>query len=42
MWVDEAFDKLHPVLFVESFTDPALEGAKGVDCDFGYTGKEEV
>ncbi len=39
MWVDEAFDKLRPVLFVEGFTDPALEGAKDV---FGYTGKEEV
>ena len=42
MWVDEAFDKLRPVLFVEGFTDPALEGAKIVDSDFGNFGKEEV
>jgi hypothetical protein len=42
MSVDEAFNKLCPVLFAEGFTDPALEGAQGVNCGFGDVGKEEL
>ena len=42
MSVGEAVDKLHPVLFMEGFSNPALEGAKNIDCDFGYVSKEEA
>ena len=42
MLVGEAVNKLRPVLFVEGFSNPALEGAKIVDCDFGYISKEEA
>ena len=42
MSVSEAVDKLHPVLFVEGFSDPALEGANIVNCDFGIVGEEEA
>ena len=42
MSVGEAVDKLHPVLLMEGFSNPALEGAKIVNCDFGYVGKEEA
>ncbi len=36
MLVNEAVDKLHPVLLVEGFLDPVLEGAKIVNRDFRY------
>ena len=42
MSVSEAVDKLRPVLFVEGFLNPALEGAKIVNCDFGNVGEEEA
>jgi hypothetical protein len=42
MSVGEVVDKLRPVLFVEGFSNPALEGAKIVDCDFRYVGEEEA
>ncbi len=42
MSVSEAVDKLRPVLFMEGFSNPALEGAKIVNCDFGNVGKEEA
>ena len=42
MLVGEAVGKLRPVLFVEGFLNPALEGANIVNCDFGYVDKEEV
>jgi hypothetical protein len=43
MSVSEAADKLLPVLFVEGFLNPALEGAKILlSCDFGNVGKEEA
>jgi hypothetical protein len=40
--VSEAIDKLRPVLFVVGFSNPALEGAKIVNCDFGNVGEEEA
>ena len=40
--VSEAVDRLRPVLFVEGFSDPALEGANIVTCDFGNVGEEEA
>ena len=43
MLVSEAADKLRPVLFVEGFLNPALEGAKILlGCDFRNVGKEEA
>ncbi len=42
MSVGEAVDKLCPVLFVKGFSNPALDGAKIIDCDFGYVGEEEA
>jgi hypothetical protein len=42
MLVGEAVDKLRPVLFMEGFSNPALEGTEIVDCDFRYAGKEEA
>jgi hypothetical protein len=42
MLVSKAVDKLCPVFFVEGFLNPALEGAKIVDGDFGNVGKEET
>jgi len=42
MLVSKPVGKLCPVFFVEGFLNPALEGAKIVDCDFGNVGKEEM
>jgi hypothetical protein len=42
MLVSKVVDKLCPVFFVEGFSNPALEGAKIVDSDFGNVGKEET
>ena len=42
MLVSEAVNKLRPVLFVEGFSNPALEGAKIVNCDFRNVGEEEA
>ena len=42
MSVGEAVDKLCPVFFMEGFSNPALEGAKIINSDFGNVGKEEV
>ncbi len=42
MLVNKAVDKLRPVLLEEGFLDPVLEGAKIVDRDFRYIGKEEA
>ncbi len=42
MLVNKAVDKLRPVLLVEGFLDPVLEGAKIVNRDFRYVGKEEA
>jgi len=42
MSVSKAVDKLCPVFFMEGFSNPALEGAKIVDSDFGNVGKEEM
>ena len=42
MLVSKPVGKLCPVFFVEGFLNPALEGAKIVDCDFGNVGKEET
>ena len=39
MLVSKVVDKLCPVFFVEGFSNPALEGAKIVDSDFGNVGK---
>ncbi len=42
MSVSEAVDKLRSVLFMEGFLNPALEGDKIVNCDFGNIGEEEA
>ena len=42
MLVSKAVDKLCLVFFVDGFSNPALEGAKIVDSDFGNVGKEET
>ncbi len=42
MSVGEAVDKLCSVFFMEGFSNPALEGAKVIDSDFGNVGKEEA
>ncbi len=42
MLVSKAVHKLCPVLFMEGFSNPALEGAKIVDSDFGNVGEEEA
>ena len=42
MLVSKAVDKLCPVFFMEGFSNPALEGAKIIDSDFGNVGKEEA
>ena len=42
MSVGEAVDKLCPVFFMEGFSNPALEGAKFVNSDFGNVVKEEA
>jgi len=42
MLVSKAVDKLCPVFFMESFLNPALEGAKIVNSDFGIIGEEEA
>ena len=42
MSVSKAVGKLCPVFFLEGFLNPALEGAKIVDSDFGNVGEEET
>jgi len=42
MLVSEAVNKLCPVFFMEGFSNPALEGAKIINSDFGNVGKEEA
>ena len=42
MSVGEAVDKLCLVFFMEGFSNPAVEGAKIIDSDFGNIGKEEA
>ena len=42
MSVSKAVHKLCPVFFIEGFLNPALDGAKIADSDFGNIGKEEA